>query len=442
MTMYSGNRWTKRNMKRNSRFLLLLALCVAVSTVYAWESVDRIIAVVGDKVITGSELDFQLQLYQVQTGTKVSDADDAHKLKEQILTQMINDRLILIKATQDTTIRIVDDEVDEALNSRMDELKSRFPTQEQFEKQVVSEGFTMRELKAKLREEAREQLLKQKLIGKLLSKVSVGKSEVEKFYETYKDSIPPHPQQVKLAHLLLEVTSSKSTSDSLVNLARSLIERINQGDSFETLAQQYSQDVSAPSGGEIGTVRKGDLMPEFEKAALALSPGGVSDVVKTSVGYHIIKLMARSEDQYEVKHILLLNKPTAADSAAVMTLAIQLLDRIKKGEDFGALVKEYSADSTSSSNFGELGWLPIENLPDEFKTTVGNLANGQVSDPIWSTDGLHLLKTLDHKESRPVSLAEDWDGLKEMTRRQKSELVIASVVNEMKDKVYLEVRDF
>jgi peptidyl-prolyl cis-trans isomerase SurA len=429
-------------MRRVNRYLLLLALCATATAVYAWEPVDRIVAVVGDRVIAGSELDFQLQLYQVQTGAKVNDATEVRKLKEQILAQMIDDRLILIKATQDTTIRVSEDEVDEALNNRMDELKSRFPSQEQFEKQVVSEGFTMRELRAKLRDEAREQLLKQKLIGKLLGKVSVGKSEVEKFYETYKDSIPPHPQQAKLAHLLLEVIPSKSTSDSLVSLARSLVERINRGESFETLAQQYSQDASAASGGDVGTVRKGDLMPEFEKAALALSPGSVSDVVKTSIGYHVIKLMARNEDQYEVKHILLLNRPTTADSAAAMTLANQILDRIKSGEDFGVLVKEYSTDSTSRANFGELGWLVTENLPAEFKSAVGALANGQVSDPIWSTDGLHLLKMLDRKDARPVSMVEDWDGLKEMARRQKSELVIAGVVNEMKDKVYLEVRDF
>jgi len=383
-----------------------------------------------------------LQLYEVQTGKTISDAAEAHRLKEQILTQMINDRLILIKATQDTTITVSDGEVDDELDSRMTELKNRFAGQEQFERQVVAEGFTMRELKAKLREEAREQLLKQRLISKLLSKVSVGKSEVEGFYETYKDSIPPHPQQIKLAHLLLTVTSSKATSDSLLSQARSLLERINQGESFESLAQQYSEDASAAAGGEIGTVRKGDLLPEFEKAALALSPGGVSDVIKTEIGYHIIKLMARSGDQYEVKHILLLDKPTPADSAAVLALADQILDRIRKGEDFGALVKEYSADSTTRANFGELGWMATEDLPPEFRSVVGTLEDSQISDPIWSTDGLHIIKVIDRKESRPVSLADDWDGLKEMTRRQKSELVIADVVNEMKDKVYLEVRDF
>jgi hypothetical protein len=120
-------------MRRVNRYLLLLALCATATAVYAWEPVDRIVAVVGDRVIAGSELDFQLQLYQVQTGAKVNDATEVRKLKEQILAQMIDDRLILIKATQDTTIRVSEDEVDEALNNRMDELKSRFPSQEQFE---------------------------------------------------------------------------------------------------------------------------------------------------------------------------------------------------------------------------------------------------------------------------------------------------------------------
>lgn len=429
-------------MRRRVRALTALAWLLICGCAFAWEPVDRIVAVVGDKVITGTELDFQLQLYQVQTGTKVGSGAAAHKLKGQILTQMINDRLILIKATKDTTITVSDDEIDEALDNRMEELRSRFGSQEQFEQQVLAEGFTMRELKAKLRDEAREQMLKQKLIGKLLGKVSVGKSEVEKFYETYKDSIPAHPQQVKLAHLLLPVTPSQATTDSLLRLAQSLVERINQGESFEELARKYSQDASAESGGEIGTVRKGDLMPEFEKAALALAPGAISDVVKTSIGLHIIKLMARTENQYEVKHILFLNKPTAADSAAVLAQADQILARIRQGEDFGALVKEYSADSTSRSNFGELGWMATDDLPDVFKSQVAALAKGQLSQPIWSEDGLHIVKLLDRKESRPATLADDWDGLKEMARRQKSEQVISSVVDEMKDRVYLEVRDF
>ncbi len=153
--------------------------------------------------------------------------------------------------------------------------------------------------------------------------------------------------------------------------------------------------------------------------------------------------MARSEDQYEVKHILLLNKPTARTAPLSMTLANQILDRIKKGEDFGALVKEYSDRQHFTRQFRRVGLDGSRESSRRVQICSWSaLANGQVSEPIWSTDGLHLLKVLDRKESRPVSLADDWDGLKEMTRRQKSELVIAGVVNEMKDKVYLEVRDF
>ncbi len=406
---------TSPSMKRRvSTFLFAVALLIfaVAPALYAWEPLDKIVAVVGDKVILASELEFQLQLYAVQTGSKVPVDAEAHKLKQQILSQMIDDRLILIKAMQDTTVTVSDEEVDEALNTRLDELKSRFPTEAAFEQQVVAEGYTMRELKAKLREEAREQILKQKLINKLLGKVSVGKDEVDQFYKTYRDSIPPQPAQVKVAHILLVPTVSKSTSDSLFNLANSILERIRSGGSFEDLAKQYSQDASAASGGEIGTVRKGDLMPEFERAALSLTPGGVSDVVKTPLGYHIIKLMARSGDQYEVKHILLLNKPTPADSASVMTLANQLLDRIRKGEDFGALVKEYSTDSTTRANFGELGWLAEEQLPPQFKAALDTMKAGELSAPIWSSDGLHVIKLLDRKTSRPVSPTEDWDLLK------------------------------
>jgi parvulin-like peptidyl-prolyl isomerase len=86
--------------------------------------------------------------------------------------------------------------------------------------------------------------------------------------------------------------------------------------------------------------------------------------------------------------------------------------------------------------------LVVENLPAEFRAAANAPVDGKISEPIWSTDGLHLLKVLDRKEARPVSLADDWDGVKEMARRQKSEVVITGVVDEMKDKIYLEVRDF
>jgi peptidyl-prolyl cis-trans isomerase SurA len=382
-----------------------------------------------------------MQLYQVQTGMKPDSPEAAKKLREQLLQQMINDRLILAKAQVDTTIKVTDAEVDESLDRRIEDLKTKFPTEEEFNKQLEAEGYTFRELKAKLREEARDQLYKDRLISKLLSKISVGKSDVESFFKVYKDSLPEHPRSVKLAHILLKLSSSKSTADSLVAVARGLLDRINKGESFEELAKQYSQDPSAAAGGDIGTVRVGDLMPSFERAALALSPGGISDVVKSDLGYHIIKLVSKNGEFYNAKHILLLNKPVIGDSAVVLARADSLIDAIKKGGDFGSIVKELSADSASRANFGELGWYALEDLPEDYRNGVNDVPTGELSKPIWAPDGLHIFKVLDRKDSRPYSLTEDYDALKEFARRQKSQVVIAAVVEEMKGKVYIDLRD-
>jgi peptidyl-prolyl cis-trans isomerase SurA len=421
---------------------LLLLAAISSSPLFAWERVDGIIAVVGDKVILSSELDFQLQMYAVQSGVKIDKPEEARKLKEQLVTQMVNDRLILIKAMRDTMITASESEIEETLTRRIDDLRGRFPGEDEFEKQLEAEGYTFRELKLKLREETREQLLKEKLINKLLNKVSVSMVEVEAFFSTYRDSLPDHPQSVKLAHLLLQLTPSKTTADSLLNLGRMLIERISKGEAFEELAKKYSQDPSAEAGGDIGTVRMGDLMPEFERAALALKPGEVSDIVKTDLGYHIIKLVGRTENQYQAQHILLLSKPLTADSATIEKQANDIIERIRKGEDFGILVKEFSADSTTRANFGELGWMAVNDLPAGCKEAIASLSKDDLSKPVWEPDGLHIFRILDRRESRPFSLTEDWDVLKEYTRRQKSQVVMTSIVNEMKDKVYLNLRDF
>ncbi len=428
-------------MKTKVRFTAALVLLIVMSiTAYAWEALDRIVAVVGDRVILASELQFQLEMYQSQAVEQMKTPEQRAKFKEELLRQMINDRLILVKAREDTSIVVTDKQVDEALETRMDELRNRYRSTQEFESQLAAEGYTMRDLRNKLRLDIQDQLVKDRLVQKLLSKVSVTRSEVEKFYAQYQDSLPPHPQAVKLAHLLLKLSASAELSDSLKLLAESLKDRIDKGESFELLAQQYSEDPSAEGGGDIGTFRKGDLVPEYEKAALALSPGAISPVVHTSFGYHIIKLVGKTEDSFHTKHILLLEKSSATDSLRTMAEAQALIDRVSKGEDWGNLVKDYSTDDKTRANFGELGWFALSELPAEFTASLTGLEVGSLSQPTWSQDGMHVIKLLDKRDERPVSLTEDYDMLKEYARRQKSSEVISQVVDEMKDRVYLEMR--
>jgi peptidyl-prolyl cis-trans isomerase SurA len=420
---------------------LLMLLLLAATPLRAWERLDQIVAVVGNKVILSSELEFQAQMYAVQAGIKVDNDEQLKAVEKELLRQMINDRLILMKALEDTTIKVSDEEADAALQQRIDDLRNNFASQDEFDKQLAAEGLTFRELKVRLREEVKDQIYKEKLITKLLSKVSVTRAEVEDFFKTYRDSLPEHPQSVRLARLLLVPSSSEQMQDSLRAFAESLRDSIvNGGESFEKLAKEYSQDVSAPEGGDIGTFNKGDLLPEFERAALALNPGEVSGVVKTKLGYHIIKLISKNGDTFHCEHILLMNHPAQSDSTKVLELANSIEDSLKNGADWGALVKEYSADEKNKATFGELGWFAVRDLPEDFTNRISGLEVGAITQPFWADDGLQILKVVDRQEARPFSLDQDWDILKEYTRRQKSESVIASIVDEMKDKVYLELR--
>lgn len=429
-----------RNM-RLSRLLLAVALLLLSATpLLAWERLDQIVAVVGGKVILSSELEFQAQMYAVQSGFKIQNDEQLKQLEQELLRQMINDRLILIKAKQDTTIRVSNDEVDEAFKRRVDELQASFPTQAEFDRQLEAEGLTFRDLKVRLRAEVEDQLYKEKLISKLLSKVSVTRSEVENFFETYRDSLPEHPRSVKLARILLVPASSADMQDSLRREAESLLTRIGAGESFEELAKEYSDDISADQGGDIGTFNQGDLLPEFERAALTLAPGDVSGVVKTKLGYHIIKLVSKQGASFHCEHILLMDKPSGTDSTRVLQLGQSLVDSLHHGADWGELVKTYSDDETNKATLGELGWFAIADLPEAYRDKVAELAKDSVTAPFWADEGLQILKVVDRREARPFSLEEDWDVLKEYSRRQKSESVIAAVVDEMKDKVHLELR--
>ncbi len=420
---------------------LLMLMLMAAAPLRAWERLDEIVAVVGDKVILSSELEFQAQMYAVQAGIKVDNDQQLKEVEKELLRQMINDRLILMKALEDTTIKVSDEETDAALQQRVDDLRKNFASQEEFNKQLAAEGLTFRELKVRLREEVKDQIYKEKLINKLLSKVSVTRAEVEDFFNTYRDSLPDHPQSVRLARLLLVPSSSEQMQDSIRAFAETLRDSIvNDGASFEEMAKEYSQDVSAPDGGDIGTFNKGDLLPEFERATLALAPGDVSGVVKTKLGFHIIKLVSKEGNTFHCEHILLMDHPAQSDSTKVLNLANSIEDSLKNGADWGTLVKEYSADENNKATFGELGWFAVKDLPADFTSRISGLDVGAITKPFWADDGLQILKVVDRQDERPFSIDQDWDILKEYTRRQKSESVIASIVDEMKDKVYLQLR--
>ncbi len=422
-----------------------LALCalvltfVLVSAGHAQQVLDRIVAVVGDQIILESDLDTQLDLYVSQMRASVRSEKEREQLKKQLLEQMINDRLLLNAAKKDTLIKVTSKEVDDAVQKQMSSVKAEF-TEEEFRAQLKAEGLTENELRKKYREQIQDQMMIDRLVASKLQKVSVSAKEVRDFYQEFQDSIPNQPEAVKLSHILLEIKTSPETLDSLKGQAERIRALAQQGQDFADLARRYSDDPSAERGGDLGFFGRGDMIPKFEETAFSLAPGQISDVIRTEFGYHIIKVEDKTDDRVHARHILILIRPSQQDSLRTEQLADSLYQLLQQGADFSELAKQFSDDQESKKMGGELGWYPVAQMTPEFRQGLENLQVGEVSRPLKSPSGIHIIKLLDKREERKLTLDEDWDAIKDMIRRKKTNELVQQWVQKLRQDIYVDIR--
>ncbi len=405
----------------------------------AQEVLDRIVAVVGDKIILESEFKLEWSQYLSQSGIQIKSADEQKKLQREFLDQMINNQLLLLAAKKDTTIQITSKEVDASVAEQMKNIKSQL-SEDAFQVQLKAEGLTENELKKKYREQIKNQMMIDRLVSAKLSRVSVSSKELKDFFQNYQDSIPDQPEAVKLSHILLEIKPSPATLDSLKRKAEEILDLVKKGQDFAQLAASYSDDPSSKEGGDLGFFKKGDMIPKFEEAAFALKPGEVSDVVQTEYGYHIIKVEEKEGDRVHARHILVYIRPSPRDTMQVMQQADSLYRQLQSGADFGEMAKAISADEESKKMGGELGWYPVASMTPEFKEAIKDLKVGEFSSPVVSQYGIHILKILDRKVQRKLTLEEDWDKIKDMVRQKKTSEMIAKWAGKLRQDYYVEVR--
>lgn len=422
------------------RFILLaLFFLISFSISFSQEVLDRIIAVVGEKIILESELDFQLQLYITQMGRRWTNQTEEDQLKKDLLDQMINDKLILIQAEKDTLLKVTTKETDEALERHLSEIKGQFPSDEAFKRELEAEGLTEKNLRKRYKKQAKNELLMNKLISSKLARVGVSSHEVKEFFKLYQDSLPQQPESANLSHILLLIKPTQSTLDSLRAKSEFILAQVQAGGDFSDLAKRYSDDPTKEKGGDLGFFEKGDLLPEFEKEVFSLSPGQIK-VVKTSLGYHIVKVEEKRGERIHARHILIKIEPTEKDSNLVKQKADSLYQLLKAEADFGDLAKKFSDDEDSKKQGGNLGWYPVEQLPEGLKVAVRNLPEGEISEPVLSEYGWHLLTVREKKQRRKLNLEDDWDTIKDMAKRGKTREKVEEWVSKLRDQTYVEVR--
>ena len=266
----------------------LICFCAAVQT--EAEIAEKVVAVVNDEVITLTELNGIVRPIVFDNKSKFEGEEGKKKLKElksDILKQMIEEKLISQEAKA-RNIEITKGEIE----NRLKDTKARFPSESEFEIALKNQGMTL----DKLKERIKENLLAKRLIDQeVMTKVLIDDKEIEEFYKKHMEEFK-EPDKIRVSHILIKSKGDEQESLKKIN---DISVKLHSGASFSELAKKFSEDESSrENSGNLGIIKRGDMVPEFEAAAFSLKEGNFSDVVKTPLGYHIIKVDAIIPGRY------------------------------------------------------------------------------------------------------------------------------------------------
>ena len=355
------------------KFALVLTL-IAVS-LYAQQTLDKIVAVVDNEIILQSELEFQVGIFASQRQLD----PNTPGLKKQILNSMIEEKLIYAQADLDS-VTVTEDDINQRIDYQINSFTQQYGSIANIEKIY---GMSIDRIKRELRDEVRKSLMSQRLQEKNFGKVQATRREVEDFFNTYKDSIGTIPEKVVIYHIFQNPKASEKLKKKFYDKAVELLDSIKAGKDFSELAKKYSDDPgSAAQGGDLGFVKKGVFYPEFEEAAFKLNVGELSGIVESPIGFHIIQMLERRGESINTRHILV--KIKADENADLQTIDFlsEIRDSIQKGfGTFQEFAKKYSEDKESAPFGGELGTYYINQLDKALLDAVGKLKQGEIGYP-------------------------------------------------------------
>ena len=399
---------------------------------------DRIVAVVNDEVITLNELRMRLDIVAGQLRQQNIPPPPREELEKQVLERLIMDR-IQVQHARDIGVRIDDVQLDQALR--------RIATGNnlsliQFREVLQRDGISF----ARFREDIRDEMTIARVREREVEgNIAISEGEIDNYLSgdlSGQDSA----EEYEVAHILLRAPESASPEQiqELKTKAEQILERAQQGENFAQLAATYSDAPDGMQGGSLG-VRSLDRLPSiFSEAVVKLNTGEIAPLLRSPNGFHIVKLLTKRGgaeippvQQTHVRHILIKVNELVSESEARHKLE-GLYERIKHGENFAELARIFSQDGSATKG-GDLGWIyPGDTVPD-FERAMDALAQGDVSQPIRSPFGYHLIEVL---ERRVQSISADRQRAmaRHVLRERKLDEAYQDWLRQARDRAYVEMR--
>jgi len=403
---------------------------------------DFIVAVVNSEPITNNEVRSEAQRMLQQLAQQHRPAPAASVLAAQVLEELINQKAQL-QLARDTGLRAEESAIDQAEQSIA--LQNQFDVAE-LHRRLEHEGQTVSQFRAKLADQILLQRLRERDVQ---AQVRVTEQEINASLGEQQASASSSEMEINLAQILVSVPESASAAkvEALRARAQLALERARRGEDFTTLVREFSEASDLGVDGQLG-LRTASRYPElFVKATEQLAVGDVTALVRSPAGFHILKVIekvttvppAMTISQSHVRHILLIPSARLSEADARQQLLNFKKQVQSKQADFATLAREHSQDG-SAADGGDLGWASPGMFVPEFEATMNRLAPGEVSDPLLSRFGLHLIQLLERR-SVALSAEQQREAVRATLHEKKLDEAYRIWAQDVRGKAYVEMRE-
>ncbi|EKQ3286968.1 peptidylprolyl isomerase SurA [Salmonella enterica] len=424
---------------KNWKTLLLGIAMIANTSFAAPQVVDKVAAVVNNGVVLESDVDGLMQSVKLNAGQAGQQLPDDATLRHQILERLIMVQIIL-QMGQKMGVKITDEQLDQAIaniakqnNMTMDQMRSR----------LAYDGLNYSTYRNQIR---KEMIISEVRNNEVRRRITVLPQEVDalaKQIGTQNDA----STELNLSHILIalpENPTSEQVNDAQ-RQAESIVEEARNGADFGKLAITYSADQQALKGGQMGWGRIQELPGIFAQALSTAKKGDIVGPIRSGVGFHILKVndlrgqsQSISVTEVHARHILLKPSPIMNDQQARLKLE-EIAADIKSGKTtFAAAAKEYSQDPGSANQGGDLGWATPDIFDPAFRDALTKLHKGQISAPVHSSFGWHLIELLDTRKVDKTDAAQKDRAYRMLMNRKFSEEA-ATWMQEQRASAYVKI---
>lgn len=414
------------------------ALCTGAGEAGDFHLIDRIVAIVDNDVITESELNDRIATVKLQLRRQGMQFPSGPTLQKQILERAVLEQ-IQLQLAESNGIRVDDETLNQAISGIAAQNNISL---EEFRDALQNDGFDFVKFREDIRKEITLRRLRQQYVD---SRITITEQEVDSFLATQRRQ-GSGSDEYHIGHILITLPEAATPEQiqQAQTRADGILGQLRSGADFHQTAISSSDGQQALNGGDLGWRKAGELPTLFAELVPNMKPGEISNLIRSPSGFHIIELFDHRAGQQHIvtqtraRHILVRLNALTTDEKAREILE-DAKRRIAAGEDFTTLARDISEDKASASGGGELGWIePGQMIPD-FEAAMDKLSPGEVSDPVKTRFGWHLIQVEDRRE---------YDDTEEFTRDKARDAIYQRRIEEgteewlrrLRDEAYVEYR--